>query len=198
MLGDLVNINRMRKFLVLLFAVFLAALIASACYRKTVPEPQGGHTVQAATDNQAPCALPAPDTFATDNANVLSQSEKDELETKLKRLKSNGRIEFAVVLVESTGKEPIRDYSLGLANCWGVGGKEPDKAGVLLLIALKDRKWYIQITRVLEQVLTNEQVFEIGNKMTPDFKNGNYSAGINKSVDAMIDVLAHRRNFSMS
>jgi uncharacterized protein len=128
----------------------------------------------------------------------LEQSAKEELEGKLKKLTSSGKIDFAIVLIETTGSETVRDYSLDLANCWNVGGQNADGAGILLLIAINDRKWHIQITRVLEQTLTNEEVYQIGNQMTPDFKLRNYAAGLNKCVDAMIEILSKRRNFSIS
>lgn len=178
--------------------LLLVSLIATtSCSFNRTSGSQGGQTAPAAAAEQTPCSLPNPDKFVSDHSNVLDENSERQLEAKLTRLRSSGKIDFAVVIVDTTGTTTVGDYSLALANCWGIGGKNPDKAGLLLLVAIKDRKWHIQITRVLESILTNAEVYEIGNLMTPDFKQGKYSSGVNKGVDAMIDVLAKRRNFSV-
>ena len=186
------------RYLTLITLVCFGLITLTGCLRRIDSQAKGEKTEPSKEATPQPCKLPAPDTYVTDYVNVLDQSAKDGLESKLKQLRSSGKIDFAVVLIETTGGQNIRDYSLDLANCWNVGGTNDDKAGITLLIAINDRKWHIQISRVLEQVLTNDEVYQIGNQMTPDFKVENYAGGVNRCVDAMIDVLSKRRKFSIS
>ena len=187
-----------RSDLTLILLVCFGLMTLTGCLRRIDSQAKGEKSEPAKEATESPCKLPTPNTYVTDFVNVLDQAAKDDLESKLKQLKSSGKIEFAVVLIETTGSQNIRDYSLELANCWGVGGRNDDKAGITLLIAINDRKWHIQISRVLEQVLTNDEVYQIGNQMAPDFKVENYARGVNRCVDAMIDVLSKRRKFSIS
>ncbi len=184
----------MRRFL---SVVCLASLItAGGCAQRTARELQPNQTAPVTT-SASPCALPVPTGYVSDFANVLDQTARAELERKLENLNRQGNIDFALAFVEETAGREIFDYSLDLARCWGIGTRNPDGAGVLLLVAVKDRKWHIQITTALEKVLTNADVYEIGDKMIPDFKQGQFAAGVNKSVDAMINTLATRRGFSV-
>ncbi len=97
--------------------------------------------------------LPQPDGFykyVVDNANVLDPATKERLATILNRLKERADIEFAVVTVPTTGDEDIFEYSLTLARGWGIGSKEGEKNGLLLVVAVNDRKWRVQVSRHLE------------------------------------------------
>jgi uncharacterized protein len=181
----------------LLPALLLALLIAPACNRVLPRNPPANILTGTETPQATPCAIPVPNTFVTDNARALHEREREELERKLSAFKAAANIDFAVLFVETTPGQEIFSYSLALARCWGVGGKNPDHAGILLVVAIRDRKWYIQISKVLEQVLTNPEVGKIGEEMVPDFKKANYGAGVNKTVDKMIKTLAPRRGFSM-
>jgi uncharacterized protein len=184
---------------ILLSALLCTALITCGCNRRTRADADTQRPTyhEAAEASPSPCSLPRSEGFVSDYAKAIKESTKEELETKLQKLQRSGQIDFSVVFIETTGQQSIYDYSLALARCWEVGATNPDKAGVLLVIAIKDRKWHIQITRVLEQVLKNEDVYAIGNQMTPNFKQGRYDEGANKCVDAMIAALAERRKFSI-
>ena len=59
----------------------------------------------------------------------------------LTELRNRSEIEFAVVTVETTGGQPIFDYSLDVARGWGIGPKDSSKGGgLLLMLAVKDRQ----------------------------------------------------------
>src|SRR5688572_23308850 len=142
-------LNTMRSFLSLtLFLSLVSNLATSSCGRPIASDFQGTQSAHATAAGKTRCSLPFPNSYVSDYANVIDQSAKDELESKLQKLKSSGNIDFAVVFVETTDGQDIFDYSLALARCWGVGRKNPDKAGLLLLVAVKERKWRIQISRV--------------------------------------------------
>ena len=153
--------------------------------------PGGGSTTP------RPCTVPFNGDFVNDSAGVMDADSRAKLEQKLDTLKSKGNIDFAVVTVKSTGEQPIADYSLALARCWDLGQTNPDKSGLLLLLAVDDRKWHMQISRSVEKILSNDEIQQAASFMTPELRNQNYAEGVDKCVDATIGTIAPRRKFSM-
>lgn len=148
---------------------------------------------------QAP--LPQPEGFhkyVTDNANVIDPATKERLATVLNRLKERADIEFAVVTVPTTGEADIFDYSLSLARGWGIGSKEGEKNGLLLLVAVNDRKWQVQVSRHLEGDLPDSLVGSIARqRLVPQFRQNNYSKGIDDFVQGTVATLAEKRGFQL-
>src|SRR5215210_6587305 len=145
--------------------------------------------------------LPKPEGFykyVTDNANVIDAGTKERLATILNRLKERADIEFAVVTVPTTGDEDIFEYSLKLARGWGIGSKEGEKNGVLLVVAVNDRKWRVQVSRHLEGDITDGLAGEIARqRLVPQFRQNNYSQGVSDFVQAAIATLAEKRGFQL-
>ena len=142
--------------------------------------------------------LPPPTGYVNDYANVIDPQTKAKLETILTNLKQRADIEIAVVTVPSTNGEDIFDYSLAVARGWGIGSKGGDKAGLLLLVAVNDRKYFTQVSDHLEGDLPDGLVGQIQReRLVPQFKRGNYSQGIYDTVQAYVATLAAKRGFSI-
>ena len=142
--------------------------------------------------------LPAPQGFVNDYADVIDQATEDRLETILTKLKTVGDIEFAVVTVDTTNDVPIFDYSLAVARGWGIGSKEGDRAGLLLLVAIKDRKYFTQTSRHVEGDLPDGLLGQIQRaRLVPPFKQGDYARGITDTAETYVATLAQSRGFSV-
>lgn len=145
--------------------------------------------------------LPKPEGFykyVTDNAGVIDAGTKERLATVLNRLKERADIEFAVVTVPTTGDEDILSYSLSLARGWGIGSSEGEKNGLLLLVAVNDRKWRVEVSRHLEGDMSDGLAGEIARqRLVPQFRQNNYSQGISDFVQAAIATLAEKRGFQL-
>jgi uncharacterized protein len=147
---------------------------------------------------QDPLSLPSPPDAVNDYANVIDAQTKSRLETILINLKQSQKIEFAVVTVATTNGEDIFDYSIALARHWGIGTKDGEKPGLLLVVAVNDRKYFTQVSRHLEGDLPDGLVGQIQReRLVPQFRNGNYSQGISDTVQAYVATLAEKRNFSI-
>lgn len=143
--------------------------------------------------------LPTPKGFVADYANVFDEQAKARLETLLTKLKEKSNIEFAVATVDTTKGEPIFDYSIGVAREWGIGPKDPSQGGgMLLLLAIKDRKWHLQVSRSLEKDLPNEISKELGQQSEPLYAKGDYDGGAEKYVAALIARLEQQRKFKLN
>ena len=142
--------------------------------------------------------LGPPTGYVNDYANVIDAATKQRLETILTNLKQRADIEIAVVTVPTTGDQDIFDYSLAVARGWGIGAKGGDKAGLLLLVAINDRKYFTQVSDHLEGDLPDGLVGQIQReRLVPQFRKQNYSQGINDTIQAYIATLADKRNFSI-
>ena len=143
--------------------------------------------------------LPPPTGFVNDYANVIDAATKARLETILTNLRDQHQIEFAVVTVPTTGGEDIFDYTLAVARGWGIGSKDSDQAGLLLLVAINDRKYFTQVSRHLEGDLPDGLTGQIQReRLVPPFKQGNYTKGIADTVETYVATLAEKRGFSIA
>ncbi len=143
--------------------------------------------------------LPSPKGFVNDYANVFDKDAKARLEALLTKLKEKSNIEFAVATVDTTKGESIFNYSLEVAREWGIGPKDTSQGGgILLMLAIKDRKWHLQVSRSLEKDLPNEVCKELGEQSEPLFRSGDYAGGAEKYVAAIIARLEKLRNFSIA
>ena len=141
--------------------------------------------------------LPAPTGYVNDYAKVIDAETKEQLETTLTKLDQQQQIQFAVVTVNSTNGQDIFDYSLAVARGWGLGAKDVQKPSVLLLVAIKDRKYFTQVSRHLEADLPDGLTGQIQReKLVPAFRVGDYSRGISDTVREYISTTARKRGFS--
>lgn len=145
---------------------------------------------------QSPVPLPVPFNPIVDNANVIDANTRKKLESIYLNLKERANIEFAVVTVDTTGDRDIFEYSLAVYRGWGIGTKTND--GLLLLLAVKDRKYYTQVGYHLEGDLNDGLVGQIQReRLVPQLKKANYSQGINDTVQAYVATLAEKRGFTI-
>jgi uncharacterized protein len=152
--------------------------------------------VSCAQTGESPIPLPQPFTPVVDNANVIDPETRTKLESIYRNLKQRADIEFAVATVDTTGGQDIFEYSLAVYRGWGIGSKTND--GFLLLIAVKDRKYYTQVGYHLEGDLNDGLVGEIQRQyLVPQFKKANYSQGIYDTVQAYVATLAQKRGFTI-
>ncbi len=131
--------------------------------------------------------LPAkPSTLITDYTNTLSENDKQSLESKLVAFDDSTSSQIAVLIIRSVGQYDINDYAQKVGRSWGIGQKGKNN-GVLLLVALGDRKVSIQTGYGLEggipDVITHEI---IQNDIVPRFRSNDYYGGINAAVDDLM------------
>src|SRR6185437_11431163 len=100
--------------------------------------------------------------------------------------------------VDTTGDRDIFDFSLAVARGWGIGAKDGEKAGFLLVVAIQDRKYFTQVSRHLEGDLPDGVVGQIQRqRLVPQFRQQNYSRGIRDTIEAYVATLGAKRGFSV-
>jgi uncharacterized protein len=128
----------------------------------------------------------SPTGYVNDFANVLSSSTTAQLESELSQLARDTSTEISVVTVPTIGNDYIENYSIKLAEEWGIGSKEHDN-GVLLLIATQDRKLRIEVGYGLEGALPDSVANRIiRNDMVPELTAGSFDGAVTKGVGSIV------------
>ncbi|MEZ5308718.1 MAG: TPM domain-containing protein [Pyrinomonadaceae bacterium] len=141
--------------------------------------------------------LPAPNSPVVDQAEVIDASTENRIADAIKQFEksSNPTVQLAVVTVETTGNEPIFDYSLRLARGWGIGTTKKDNPAAILVVAVNDRKYFTQVSRDLEDELTDGIAGSIQRaKLVPEFRKGNYGKGIEDTINAYIETIRAKQS----
>lgn len=132
----------------------------------------------------------------SDNANVIDDATEQKIANLLKNLKDRQNIDFAVVTVPTTGEQTAFDYSLALMTGWGVGAR--GKPGLLMLVAVNDRKYFTQVSRDLQGDLSDGVTGQIQrDNLVPLLRQNRYSEAIYNTTQAFVGEMARKRNFSI-
>lgn len=142
--------------------------------------------------------LPSPTGFVNDFAQVLSPEDKGKLEVLFSELDGKTTAEVAVVTMDTTQPLDIESYAVELFEKWGIGKKGKDN-GILLLVALQDRKVRIEVGYGLEGAVPDALAKQIiTGVITPSFKRGKYSEGIVGGSVAIVDLVAKEYDVTLS
>jgi uncharacterized protein len=129
-----------------------------------------------------------PTGYVNDYANVLQLDTKNQLEEILRAFAASTTNEIAVVIIPDLGGDTIEHYAIKLFELWKIGNAKNDN-GVLLLVAINDRKVRIEVGYGLEGALpdiTAKNIIET--QITPAFKRADYSLGILQGVRAIVEA----------
>ncbi len=124
-----------------------------------------------------------------DAAGILSSGQKQELIAKLSAYEKESSDQIVVATVPSLNGMDIETYANRLFRAWGIGQKTENN-GLLLLVAPNERKVRIEVGYGLEGTVTDAlSAIIIQNAIIPEFRNGDYGAGIIKGTDDILQVL---------
>ena len=128
-------------------------------------------------------------TSVYDYINLLSPSEKSNLEEKLVKYSDTTSTQIVVAIISSTEGEYINYLATNWAEKWGIGQAKEDN-GVFILLARNDRKINISTGFGVEHLLTDKMCSRIINQdIIPYFKQNDYYGGLNIGADSIFKVL---------
>ncbi|MDG5492726.1 YgcG family protein [Psychroserpens sp. SPM9] len=133
--------------------------------------------------------IPDEETSVYDYVDLLSATEKNNLEQKLIRYSDTTSTQIVVAIIATTKGENIGLLTPKWAHKWGIGQAKEDN-GVFILLARDDRKIWISPGYGVEDRLTAGITGELTrNVIIPQFKRGDYYQGLNQGADAIFEVL---------
>jgi len=128
-------------------------------------------------------------TSVYDYANILSATEKSQLEEKLIHYSDSTTTQIVVITIESLKGEDVSQLATKWGQTWGIGGTKQDDNGVIILLAKNEKKIAINPGYGVEDRLTaGIGGTIIRNIIIPEFKAGSFYNGLDKGTDAIIDV----------
>jgi uncharacterized protein len=127
--------------------------------------------------------------WATDLSNTLSQSELQDLNTRLKSYQDSSSNQIVVLIIPTLEGYPIEMLAEETATKNKIGTEKNDN-GILLLIAKDDRELRLEVGYGLEGAVPDAIASSIiRNVIRPRFRDNDYYLGINDGINSIIAAI---------
>jgi len=142
--------------------------------------------------------LPRPVGFVNDFAQVMNGKDAQEIEELSAAVKEKTGAELAVVTVNTFAPyAAIEEFSIALAQEWGVGERGRDN-GVLLVLAVSERKVRIEVGYGLEGAIPDSVAGRIlDTAVIPAFRENDFSRGLAQGIRAIAAYVAKENGVSL-
>ena len=129
---------------------------------------------------------PKPDRYFNDYAHVVAPDVGQRLNAKLEQFERDTSNQVLVVLFPKLPEDTyVEDYTVKTAQAWGTGTKQQQN-GLILFAFIQDRKLRIEVGYGLEGAVPDSIAASIiRDVIRPQFKQGNYAAGLEQAIDAI-------------
>ena len=146
---------------------------------------------------QEPPELTAP---VNDFANVIDPSSEAGMNSLIRSLQQATGDVVVVAAVETIAPyADVQEYAVKMFENHGRGvGMKGKDNGVLILLAVKERAVRVEVGYDLEQFITDGFAGETSRQyMVPEFRQGNYGAGLLAGTSRIIGRIADARNVTL-
>ncbi|MDO8785664.1 MAG: TPM domain-containing protein [Syntrophales bacterium] len=142
--------------------------------------------------------FPPPRGAVNDFAGVIPSPYVNQMESLAREVLEKTGTTVVVAAMETVGNDTPDDYANRLYSAWGIGKKGEDK-GVLIFLAVKERKIRIETGYGVEGILPDGLVGEIlDGYVTPYLKTGDYGKGLANAMIAVSSVIAKAADVSLT
>lgn len=129
-----------------------------------------------------------PTGHVNDFAGMLSSTERQQLETKLRNYRDTTTTVIAIATLESLNGISIEETATTLFNSWKIWEDDKDN-GVLIVIAPKEREIRIEVGYGLEGAIPDVMAGRIIRQIiSPSFKKRAYYSGLDRATSALIQL----------
>ncbi|MGO9438334.1 MAG: TPM domain-containing protein [Terracidiphilus sp.] len=142
--------------------------------------------------------LPKPTDYVSDFAHVLSPqavAQLDSLCSQLDHSKANAQV--AIVTIHNLDGDDAADWANQLEDSWKIGKKGSDR-GILVLLAVDDHKYRIDVAYGLEGILNDAKVGDIGREMVPYLRARDYDSAVTLAVGQVAQIIAADAGVTLS
>ncbi|HMK43549.1 MAG TPA: TPM domain-containing protein [Dissulfurispiraceae bacterium] len=138
-----------------------------------------------------------PEQPVVDMAGVVTDEVKSRVNAMLRTLEQKTGAEVVILTVTSLDGEGIESFSLRMAEQWRLGKKGKDN-GMLLVVALTEKKYRFETGYGLEGLFPDSFLGSLGREqLVPNFKQGDYSAGIQSTAAIIAKRIADDRGVDL-
>src|SRR5205823_10448647 len=125
-----------------------------------------------------------PQGYVSDFANVIDADTRAKIENYAARVEHASGVQMAFVTLNTLDGEPIEDVANTLYRKWGVGKKGKDE-GIMLLLAIQDRKDRIEVGYGLEPILPDGFVGGVLREVRPLLQQQQYGQAMLAGAEEM-------------
>src|SRR5262245_23774561 len=126
------------------------------------------------------CALRAepikqlkPRGYVNDFAGVIDPESAEAIRSLCEQIDHKARAQIAVVTIHSLDGADIESYAVDLYKAWGIGPKSQNR-GVLILLAVNDHRYRVEVGYGLEPILPDGKVGGFEREVVPFLKQIQY------------------------
>ena len=162
----------MKKFLLVAITFFISFMsFTIPSYAQSIPSPDGSIYVQ-------------------DFSSILSKEQKQELHTFGEYMANEGNVDISLVTIDSLDDKSIDAFARDVATEYKL-----EKNGILLLIAVNDRKIRVEVGANLTTALTDEQANKILDEYAlPYLENNEMAHALTNSYKAIFNHVSDGAN----
>ena len=122
--------------------------------------------------------------IVVDNADLLTSEEETDLETKSQALRSEYEMDIVILTVETLDGKYAQQYADDYfdENGYGYGS---EYSGVLFLLAMSEREWYISTCGDAIYLLTDRSIQQLGETAVSYLSEGDYYEAFDAYLDAL-------------
>jgi uncharacterized protein len=138
-----------------------------------------------------------PQGYVSDFAHVIDPASKAQLEAYGATVERATGAQMALVTIPSLEGEPIEDVANTIFRAWGVGQKGKNE-GILLLLAIGDRRNRIEVGYGLEPILPDGFVGSVLREMRPALRQQQYGEALMAAAEVIGNTIAKSKNVTLT
>jgi uncharacterized protein len=141
-------------------------------------------------------SIPTVVPYVNDFANVIDQSYENAINNYAAQLEAATTAEIAVLTLDTTQPMSIEEYAVEVFEKNGIGQKGEDN-GLLIVAAIEDRRWKIEVGYGLEGDINDAKAGRIGRAyITPYFQEEKYGEGLYLTVQTLGEIISGNATLS--
>lgn len=170
------HLNRIKKYLILLLL-----FISIGCF-----------------SNVKALVNPTNEFYVNDYANILSEETEKYIIDKSSKLANVDGTQIVVVTVPNLEGQSLESYATALFRKFGIGDKEKNN-GLLLLLALEERQFRVEVGYGLEGILPDGKTGRFQDQyIIPYLRESNWDDGIKNGYDAFYSKIVKQNKLDLS
>lgn len=141
---------------------------------------------------------PTPYKYLNDYVGIIDRQSAQRIITLGREIEQKTGAQAVIVIINSLEDRPIEEYANGLFRTWGIGQGNKDN-GLLILLAMQDQRWRVEVGRGLEgaipDVLSNRIMQQLA---LPEFEEGYYGQGLAQAYSQFGDEIANEYGVTLT
>jgi len=138
-----------------------------------------------------------PQGYVSDFAGVIDAVSRQQLENYCGIVERSTGAQVALVTLPSLQGEPIEDVANTIFRAWGVGKKGKDE-GILLLLAIQDRRSRLEVGYGLEPILPDGLSGSILREMRPALRQQQYGEAMLAAASTIGSDIAEAKHVTLN